>query len=288
MGGEQRRRGPCAARRRRRRGSGAARRARRRRAPGPGRAARRRRASTPQRSRSSRAVASLGTTTASARRAARRWARAGVRGEARVERVGQRLEREVVDGDDLRAAAPRDVRAGSGWWMTSASLAGAAAQLDLRPAHVLGEVARAAQPAAPGGRALVRRLDDLDALRRAAPRRAARRRRRCRSARAARTSCRAGPSPRDGEQVPVVAARSRRVVEAGVVEHHAQRALGEEPQVVGVRREVLVEERAGCSGEARRAAARLWSGVVSTSGPPGLQHAPQLGQRTRRRRRRAR
>ena len=50
---------------------------------------------------------------------------------------------------------------------------------------------------------------------------------------------------------------------------------------------MLVEARAG-SARSGRAARGGWSGVVRSSGPPGLQHAAQLGQRTRRRRRRAR
>ena len=127
--------GPCAARRRRRRGSGAARRARRRRAPGPGRAARRRRARRPS-ARAARAPSPRSrATTASARRAARRCARARVRGEARVERVGQRLEGEVVDGDDLRARRAGDVRGQRVVDDVGAGLARAAAQLDLRPAR---------------------------------------------------------------------------------------------------------------------------------------------------------
>ena len=98
-----------------------------------------------------------------------RAARGAAVGDARVgpvatvEALGQTLEREVVDRDDLRAARGAAVRGQRVMQDVGVARAGTARQLDRRPVGV-GRPVQPAARAAAGGRTArrVRGLDDLD------------------------------------------------------------------------------------------------------------------------------
>ncbi len=188
--------GSCAARRRRRRGSDARRPADRAVAPAPARdhggATTIRSRGTPHSAAASVAVVRETHTTASARRAAARWARRAKARKRGSKHSGNRSNARSCSVTTWAGPPVRDAAAGSAWWMTSAPAARARrGSSSARPAPVLGGVSRTRPGRRPPGRGGARSPPRRPRRRARAGRGpGARGRRRSRSGLAGRTSCR--------------------------------------------------------------------------------------------------